>query len=186
MVVVCSMPGVFYCLKKRGLTLKICTCFVLLYYISVVLTEYHPSKQSPAISALCLTRLQLSGTNSLFLSHSTSVSSFKSSLKTFLFSKTFSSVPLPWYAAVHVFLSVSLPLSVLLSLPWKPFCFQKPFLQSHCPDMRLCMCFCHCTSVNSFKSSLKTFLFLKTFSSVPLPWYAAVHVFLSLYLCPFF
>ena len=59
-------------------------------------SEYHPSEQSPVVSALSLTRLQLSGTNSLFLSaRSTSVSSFKSSLKTFLFLKTFSSVSLP-------------------------------------------------------------------------------------------
>ena len=33
--------------------------------------------------------------------HASSVSSFKSSLKTFLFSKTFSSVPLPWGACVR-------------------------------------------------------------------------------------
>ena len=32
----------------------------------------------------------------------------------------------------------------------------------------------HSTSVNSFKSSWKTFLFLKTFSSVPFPWYTTV------------
>ena len=31
-------------------------------------SEYHPSEQSPVVSALSLTRLQLSGTNSLFLS----------------------------------------------------------------------------------------------------------------------
>ena len=30
-------------------------------------SEYHPSEQSPVVSALSLTRLQLSGTNSLFL-----------------------------------------------------------------------------------------------------------------------
>ena len=31
-------------------------------------SEYHPSEQNPVVSALSLTRLQLSGTNSLFLS----------------------------------------------------------------------------------------------------------------------
>ena len=31
-------------------------------------SEYHPSEQSPVVSALSLTRLQLSGTNSMFLS----------------------------------------------------------------------------------------------------------------------
>ena len=31
-------------------------------------SEYHPSEQSPVVSTLSLTRLQLSGTNSLFLS----------------------------------------------------------------------------------------------------------------------
>ena len=56
---------------------------------------YHRSEQSPVVSALFLTRLQLSGTNSLFLSAILPVSSFKSSLKTFLFLKTFSSVSLP-------------------------------------------------------------------------------------------
>ena len=59
-------------------------------------SEYHPSEQSPVVSALSLTRLYLSGTNSLFLSAILPVSSFKSSLKTFLFLKTFSSVSLPW------------------------------------------------------------------------------------------
>ena len=53
--------------------------------------EYHSFEQSRVVSALSLIRLQLSGTNPLFLS----VSSFKSSLKTFLFLKAFSSVPLP-------------------------------------------------------------------------------------------
>ena len=47
-------------------------------------SQYHPSKQGPLASALSLTRLQLSGTNSLFLSI-LPVSSFKSSLKTSLF-----------------------------------------------------------------------------------------------------
>ena len=75
----------------------------------------HPSVQNTILpnkvlwSALSLTRLHLSGTNSLFL-------------------------------------SVILPLSALLNLPWKPFSFWKPFLQSHCPDnpdMRLvCVCVC--------------------------------------------
>ena len=44
------------------------------------------------------------------------------------------------------------------------------------------------TSVSSFQSSLKTFLFLKTFSSVSLPWYATgvcvcVCVCVCVYLC---
>ena len=34
-----------------------------------------------------------------------------------------------------LFLSIIQPLSVLLSLPWKPFSFQKPFLRSHCPEI---------------------------------------------------
>ena len=47
----------------------------------------------------------------VFVRHSTSVSSFKSSLKTFLFLKTFSAVSLPWYATgvcvcVYVFVCV--------------------------------------------------------------------------------
>ena len=42
-----------------------------------------------------LTRLRRSGTSSLFLSFILPVSSFNSSLKTFLFSKTVSSVPVP-------------------------------------------------------------------------------------------
>ena len=34
-----------------------------------------------------------------------------------------------------LFSSIILPMSVLLSLPWKPFSFQKPFLRSHCPEI---------------------------------------------------
>ena len=67
-------------------------------------SEYDPSEKSLVVSTLSLNRLQLSGTNSLFL-------------------------------------SVILLLSVLLNLPSKPFFFQKPFLQSHCPDM-ICVCVC--------------------------------------------
>ena len=62
-------------------------------------SEYHLSVLSPVVSALSLTRLQLSGTNSLFL-------------------------------------SVILPLSVLLNVPWKPLSFQKAFLQAHHPGIR--------------------------------------------------
>ena len=68
-------------------------------------SEYHLSAQIPVVSALSLTRLQLSGTNSLFRSVIITLCFcpsfwlcqffFKSSLKTFLFSQTFSSVPLP-------------------------------------------------------------------------------------------
>ena len=48
-----------------------------------------------------LTRLYLEvWTNSLLLSAIQPVSSFRSSLKTILFSKTFSSVPLPWGTSV--------------------------------------------------------------------------------------
>ena len=36
------------------------------------------------------------------------------------------------------FLSVMLPLSVLSNIPCKPFLFQKPFLQSYCPEAREC------------------------------------------------
>ena len=39
-------------------------------------------------------------------------------------------------------------------------------------------CFCHSTSVSSFEFFLETFLFLKTFSSLPLPWYTTVCVFM--------
>ena len=77
-------------------------------------SEYHPSEQSPVVSTLSLTRLWLSGTNSLFL-------------------------------------SAILPLSALLNLPWKPFSFYKPFLQSHCPDMWLvCVCVCVCVCMCVF------------------------------------
>ena len=41
-------------------------------------------------------------------------------------------------------LPVSVCQSALLNLPWKPFSFQKPFLQSHCPEMWLLVCMCVC------------------------------------------
>ena len=65
-------------------------------------SEYHPFAQSQVVSALSLTELQQLGINSPLppVTHAFSVSSFKSSLKTFLFSKTFSSVHLPWGASV--------------------------------------------------------------------------------------
>ena len=47
------------------------------------------------------------------------------------------------------------------------FSYQAPVIGSQLP-----VSVCHSTSVSSFKSSSKTFLFLKTFSSVSLPWYA--------------
>ena len=56
-------------------------------------SEYHLSERSPVVSALSLTRLRLSGTNSV--RHSTSVTSYTSSFKIFIFLKTFSLVPLP-------------------------------------------------------------------------------------------
>ena len=62
-------------------------------------SEYHPSEQSPVVSALSLTRLQLSGTNSLFLSTILPLSALLNlAWKPFSFLKTFSSVSLPWYA----------------------------------------------------------------------------------------
>ena len=49
----------------------------------------------------------------------------------------------------------------------RSFSYQAPVIWNQLP-----ISVCHSTSVSSFKSSLKTFLFLKTFSSVSLPWYA--------------
>ena len=67
-------------------------------------SEYHPSTQNYAVSALSHTRLQLSGTNFLLLSIMLllSVLSFRSSFKTSPFSKTLPSVPLPWDSCVSV------------------------------------------------------------------------------------
>ena len=49
----------------------------------------------------------------------------------------------------------------------RSFSYQAPFIWNQLPvSVR------HSASVSSFKSSLKTFNFLKTFSSVSLPWYA--------------
>ena len=78
-------------------------------------SQHHPSEQSPVVSAFSLTRLHLSGADSLFLSIilvSTSVGSFKSSLKTFLFSRTFSSVSFPWETSVHMCVRVCMCLRV--------------------------------------------------------------------------
>lgn len=53
-------------------------------------SEYYPSAPGPAVNALSLTRLQLPGTKSLFLSIVlTSVSSYKSSLETLSFLNPF-------------------------------------------------------------------------------------------------
>ena len=61
------------------------------------------------------------------------------------------------------------------------FSYQAPVIWNQLPvSVR------HSTSVSSFKSSLKTFLFLKTFSSVSLPWYATgvcVCVWVSAHAC---
>ena len=46
----------------------VCGVFSLLVCVCFVLFCHHFHFQSPAVSALSLTRLQLSGTNSLFLS----------------------------------------------------------------------------------------------------------------------
>ena len=62
------------------------------------------------------------------------------------------------------FVNTILPSNVLWSAP---FSYHAPVIWNQLPvSVR------HSTSVSSFKSSLKTFLFLKTFSSVSLPWYA--------------
>ena len=62
-------------------------------------SEYHPSNQSPVVSALSLSRLQLSGTNSLFLPTILPLSALINlPWKPFSFWKPFSSVSLPWYA----------------------------------------------------------------------------------------
>ena len=50
-------------------------------------SEYHPSAPGSVVCSLSFTRLQLPGTSSLSVRHAVSDSSFKSSLKTFLFSK---------------------------------------------------------------------------------------------------
>ena len=63
----CARPQQFNYVGKQNFT------FILPPGSSALLqtpecSEYHPSEQSPVVSALSLTRLQLSGTNSLFLS----------------------------------------------------------------------------------------------------------------------
>ena len=78
-------------------------CMTTNYYL---LLQVHDSM----ITVWYITRL-------LFLScHSTSVSSFKSSLKTFLFSKNFSSVPLPWYKTLCVCVCVHTCVLYVLNL----------------------------------------------------------------------
>ena len=94
-------------LFKVGMQTRFCRC---------LRRWWTPTGAHPKWTKCCSsssTRKTLSGcrkvnTNSFFFQlpvsvhHSTSVSSFKSSLKTFLFSKTFSSVLLPWDTSVCV------------------------------------------------------------------------------------
>ena len=56
-------------------------------------SEYHPSEQSSVVSALSYQAPVIWNQLPVSVRHSTSVSSFKSSLKTFLFLKTFSHGP---------------------------------------------------------------------------------------------
>ena len=60
-------------------------------------SEYHPSEESPVVMQRSFPYQAPVIWNQLpvFVRHSTSVNSFKSSLKTFLFLETFSSVSLP-------------------------------------------------------------------------------------------
>ena len=60
-------------------------------------SKYHPSEQSPVVMQRSFSYQAPVIWNQLPVSvrHSACVSSFKSSLKTFVFSETFSSVPLP-------------------------------------------------------------------------------------------
>ena len=60
-------------------------------------SECHLSTPSPAVRALCLTRLQLPWANSLFLSITLPLSGFETFLGDPSLFKTFSSIPLPLY-----------------------------------------------------------------------------------------
>ena len=78
---------------------------------------YHPSEQSPVVSALSPPWLQLFGTNSTFsVCHSTSVSSFKSSLKTLFFLETFFQFHCPYMQLVHVHMRAYVRVCVLHTL----------------------------------------------------------------------
>ena len=48
---------------------------------------------------------------------------------------------------ISLLLSVMIPLSVLLCLPWKPFSFHIPLFQSHCLEILVCVCMCICVCV---------------------------------------
>ena len=114
-----NMPGESYCGRLRSLLLYLCYIFALRSFIiqppstfqnfftftflpdsSALLqehecSEYHPSEQSPVVSAFSYQAPVIWNQLPVSVRHSTSVSSFTSSLKTFLFLKTFSSVTLP-------------------------------------------------------------------------------------------
>ena len=62
-------------------------------------------------------------------------------------SRSFTRLRLP--GTNFLFLSVILPLPVLSNLLWKVFSFQKTFLQSHCPEVCVCVCahVCVCACV---------------------------------------
>ena len=51
----------------------------------------------------------------------------------------------PWFICGH---TAGLP---LVYLPSKPFYFQKPFLQSHCPEVQVCIsvCLCMCSCMRA-------------------------------------
>ena len=84
------------CMLSVVLLKPVCFC---LFLQTPKCLEYHPcnnnNNKNPVVGALSFTRLQLSGTSSPFLSAILPVDSFKSSLKTFPFSKIFSPVSLP-------------------------------------------------------------------------------------------
>ena len=52
--------------------------------------------------------------------------------------------------AGSLFLSVIIPLSILLNLSSKSFSFQKPFLQSRCPEIQMCVFVCVLNLENAY------------------------------------
>ena len=69
-------------------------------------SEYHPSKQSPVVSTLSYQTPVIWNQLPVSVRHSTSIISFKSSLKIFLFLKAISSVPLSWHMTLCVYVCV--------------------------------------------------------------------------------